>query len=125
MNDITLRIRKVFEDSGDSQSTFARKINVTPAYIWKLLNKDDAVPSERLIDDICAEFNINKTWLCDGIGDMYVYISRSEVIANFAGNLMKDEEDSFRRRLIEVLAELDVDEWKLLEKIAKKAIKKD
>ena len=38
--------------------------------------------------------------------------------------LLKDEEDSYRRRLIEALADLDEEEWELLEKISEKAAHK-
>ena len=69
MNEITGRVREIFEKSGKSQSDLARSLNVTPAYIWKLLNKDDAVPSERLIDDICEKYHVRKEWLLHGIGD--------------------------------------------------------
>ena len=63
MNEITGRIREVFEHSGKNQSELARCLKVTPSYIWKLLNKDDVTPSERFIDDICEKFQIRKEWL--------------------------------------------------------------
>ena len=62
MNEITGRIREVFEHSGKNQSELARCLKVTPSYIWKLLNKDDVTPSERFIDDICEKFQIRKEW---------------------------------------------------------------
>lgn len=69
--------------------------------------------------------NINETWLRTGEGDMFEPMSRGETIAQFAGELMKDEDDSFRRRLVEALAQLDEKEWEILEGIAKKLAKKD
>lgn len=69
--------------------------------------------------------NINETWLRIGEGDMFEPMSRGETIAQFAGELMKDEDDSFRRRLVEALAQLDEKEWEILEGIAKKLTKKD
>lgn len=69
--------------------------------------------------------NINETWLRTGEGNMFEPMSRGETIAQFAGELMKDEDDSFRRRLIEALAQLDEKEWEILEGIAKKLTKKD
>ena len=69
--------------------------------------------------------NINETWLRTGEGEMFEPMSRGETIAQFAGELMKDEDDSFRRRLIEALAQLDEKEWEILEGIAKKLAKKD
>ena len=56
---------------------------------------------------------------------MFEPLSRSETIAKFAGELMKDEDDSFRRQLVEALAQLDEKEWEVLAGIAKKLTKKD
>lgn len=80
-------------------------------------------PSDAVISLICKEFDVNEDWLRNGTGDMFIEKSRSEVIAEFAGKLMKDEEDSFRRRLIEALASLDESEWEVLAGIAEKIVK--
>lgn len=84
-----------------------------------------ASPSDRTIADICREFNVNEDWLRTGEGEMFKPLSRSETIAKFAGELMKDEDDSFRRQLVEALAQLDEKEWEVLAGIAKKLTKKD
>ena len=56
---------------------------------------------------------------------MFVSLTRSETISSFAGTLLKEEDDSFKRQLIEVLAQLNENEWEVLEGIAKKLSKKD
>ena len=78
-----------------------------------------ANPSDRTIADICREFNVNEE------GEMFKPLSRSETIAKFAGELMKDEDDSFRRQLVEALAQLDEKEWEVLAGIARMLTKKD
>ena len=77
-----------------------------------------ANPSDRTIADICREFNVNED-------EMFKPLSRSETIAKFAGELMKDEDDSFRRQLVEALAQLDEKEWEVLAGIARMLTKKD
>ena len=42
-------------------------------------------------------------------------VSRSEAIARFAGELMKEEDSSLKKQFIEVLAELDESEWETLQ----------
>ena len=74
---------------------------------------------------IYREYGDNEEWLKTGEGEMFKPRTRSEIIAQFAGELMKEEDSSFRKQLVEVLAELDLQEWKLLEGIAKKLAKKD
>lgn len=70
MEDIVNRLRIIFKDSKQSQTEIAKKTNVTPAYIWKILNKDNISPSDLFIDSVCREFNIKKDWLRTGEGEM-------------------------------------------------------
>ena len=65
------RIRKVIEASGETQTGFAKRIGLTPAYIWKILNKDNAMPSDRTIADICREFKVSEEWIRTGNGAMF------------------------------------------------------
>ncbi|MGC4018357.1 MAG: helix-turn-helix transcriptional regulator [Muricomes sp.] len=81
--------------------------------------------TDRVISDICERYNVSEDWLRDGTGEIFVPLTRSETISGFAASLIKNEEESFKRQLVEVLAELDEDEWKVLEGIAKKLSKKD
>ena len=67
MNDVLFRIRKVFKDSKKSQTEIGKMISKTSQYVWKLLNDDNANPSDSVIKDICREFNINEEWIRFGI----------------------------------------------------------
>ena len=58
--------------------------------------------------------DVNEHWLRDGTGEMFVKISKDEQIAAFIGDLLKDEEDSFKRRLITMLSRLSEKEWEVL-----------
>lgn len=129
MNAITIRIREIFSKTEDSQSQLARILNVSPAYIWKLMNKDDARPSNRLIEDICEKIHIdgkkiNEDWLRIGEGDMFLALDRKEEIAQLAADLFKSEKDSFKSRLIMSLSRLNEDELAVLEKISEDLAKK-
>ncbi len=70
MNEILIRIRKVFNDSNKTQTEIGKLINKTPQYIWRILNIDTINPSESTIKDICREFNINEKWLINGTEPM-------------------------------------------------------
>lgn len=117
METISTRIMQVVEANGGNKSEFARRLNVTPAYISKLCKNADSVPSDRTIDDICREFNVNEHWLRTGEGEMFVKLSRGEEISAFIGDILSGEPD-FRSRLIAALARLTPDQWKQLEGIA-------
>ena len=66
---IANRILKVVNKLGGNMSEFARKIDVTPAYISKLGKQPEKCrPSGLVISNICREFNVNKNWLITGEG---------------------------------------------------------
>lgn len=72
---ISQRIIKIVNALGGNKSEFARRINLTPAYISKLDKKSDMIPSDRTITDICREFNVSEHWLRTGEGDMFIQLS--------------------------------------------------
>lgn len=100
METINERIKKIFDTLNMSQSDFARKINVTPAYVWKILNKNESTPSDRLIEDICQKFLVNEPWLRTGQGgdeNMFKkdfpndeYMAYATLIGNGANDRIKE-----------------------------------
>ena len=75
METISQRIIKIVNALGGNKSEFARRINLTPAYISKLDKKPDMIPSDRTITDICREFNVSEHRLRTGEGDMFIQLS--------------------------------------------------
>ena len=75
-------------------------------------------PSDAVIVSICREFGVSEDWLRNGNGDMFIPMTRDEEIASFIGGVQSDVDDTFKKRLIAVLAKLDEKEWDLLEKMA-------
>ena len=119
------RIENLIKQLGITKTKFAEKLSVSQPYIAKIIISG-YVPSDRLIEDICEKFNANEKWLRTGEGEMFIRKTRSETIADFMVDMLNEEEPSYKRRLIEALAELSTDEWKLLENITLKlAEKKD
>lgn len=117
------RIRQLRKQLKFNQTEFGEKVgvkgNTIGNYELGLRN-----PSEAVIFSICREFNVNEEWLRTGKGEMFIHRTRTEKITDFAADILKEEEESFRRRLVEALADLEIGEWELLEKIAEKAMKK-
>ena len=117
------RIENLIKQLGITKTKFAEKLSVSQPYISKIIISG-YVPSDRLIEDICEKFNANEKWLRTGEGEMFIRKTRSETIADFMVDMLNEEEPSYKRRLIEALAELSTDEWKLLENITLKLAKK-
>lgn len=71
------------------------------------------------------KFNLSIDWFLNRTLPMRKELTRSEVVIDFATELLKDEESSYRRRFVEALATLDAEDWKVLEKITASLHKKD
>lgn len=109
------RITAIIDALGIKKTNFADKINVSQAFVSQLC-AGVKQPSDRTIIDICREFNVNRTWLETGGGEMFVKLSRKDEIANFMGGLLKAENTDFRHRLISVLARIEPEQWQMLER---------
>lgn len=59
---------------------------------------------------------INIEWLRNGTGDPFLDLDRDIQIETFIGNVLRDESDNFKRRLISALCNLSEDEWEFLER---------
>lgn len=111
------RIKQVRLALNLSQDEFGRRLGVTRGAITNIeFNKTE--PKQLFVELLCREFDVNEAWLRTGEGEMFIKKSREEEIAAFVGNILKGEPD-FRRRLVSVLARLSVEEWQMLERMAK------
>lgn len=108
------RLKKLRKTLDMTQQEFADRIGTKRNTIAKY-ETDTNVPSAAVISLICKEFNVDEEWLRTGKGEMFIQLSRNEEIAEFVGQLMSDEDDSFKKRLISGLAALDENGWKVLE----------
>lgn len=118
------RIALVRKSLGLTQEKFAEQVGLSRNFMW-MIESGTRVPSDRTISDICREFNVNETWLRTGEGEMFNQIARSEKITSFLTEITEDEGDDFKRRFVEMLAELEPEDWKLLERMAEKLQKKE
>ena len=118
------RIALVRKSLGLTQEKFAEQVGLSRNFMW-MIESGTRVPSDRTISEICREFNVNETWLRTGEGEMFNQITRSEKITAFLTDITADEGDDFKRRFVEMLAELEPEDWKLLERMAEKLQKKE
>lgn len=114
MNHLNERINYLIKSLGMKKTAFAEKLNISQAFVSQLCSGVKQ-PSERTIQDICTKFNVNEEWLRTGKGEIFIRLSRNDEISKFVGELMKEEEDSFKNRLIAGLAALDDTGWDVLE----------
>ena len=118
------RVKELRKQINLTQQAFADRLNLKRNTVGSY--KVNVVePSDRTISDICREFNVNETWLRTGEGEMFNQITQSEKLAAFLADITANEEDSFKRQFVEVLAELEPEDWKFLERMARKLQKKE
>ena len=122
--DINDRIKHLRKDVLKvTQQEFSESLNISRSNMGNIEIGRIAV-TDRVISDICLKYDVSENWLRNGSGDIFISKTRNQLITDFMGDLIKEEDESFKRRLIEALAQLDIEEWELLENIAKKSLKK-
>jgi len=112
------RIKKLRRTLDLTQQEFADKIGIKRN---SLANYETGrnTPIDAIVVSICREFNVNEEWLRNGIGEMFLPTDRNADIARLTKQLLDEESDSFKNRLISILSNLSVEEWQYLEKRAK------
>jgi transcriptional regulator with XRE-family HTH domain len=118
------RVKELRKQVNLTQQAFADRLNLKRNTVGSY-EVNVVEPSDRTISDICREFNVNETWLRTGEGEMFNQITQSEKLAAFLADITANEEDSFKRQFVEVLAELEPEDWKFLERMARKLQKKE
>ena len=110
------RFKELRKELNVTQQEFADKLKIRRNFVAQI-EMGSKVPSDRTIDDVCREFNVNEEWLRTGNGDMFVPGIKDKQISAMLADVMKSGEDSFRHRLVSALARLDDEGWDNLEKL--------
>lgn len=113
------RVKTLRKELGLTLEKFANPIGIHRGSLSAIENDKSGV-SDRTLLAICREYGVSERWLRDGVGEMFVPVTRNEKIARFAGELMKDETPDFRRQLVEILADLNDEQWDALADFAER-----
>lgn len=110
------RIKAIRKNYDLTQAEFGDRIGVKGNTITNYEN-DLRNPSDAIIVSICREFNVNEEWLRNGKGEMLNPITKNDEISKLFGEVLKENNDDFKRRLISALAKLDDVGWEKLENL--------
>lgn len=113
------RVKLIRKEKGLTLEKFGEPIGVGKTAISMIENNVNNLTDQMLMS-ICRVYDINEEWLRNGTGEMFISVTRDEQIADFIGDILRDEDDSFRKRMVSVLAKLSEEEWKVLEGIAER-----
>lgn len=114
MNNRVKEIRKSKNHSNNTLEKFGEPIGLKKSALSLIENGKNTL-TEQNIKAICRVYNVNEQWLRTGDGNMFVKQTRHEQIAKLTKQLLNEEEHSFKNRLISLLADLNVEEWEILE----------
>ncbi len=123
-NKVKERIKKIRKELNLTQQQFANRIGVKRGGIANYeIGRNE--PTDSVISLICREFNVNEKWLRTGNGDMFQRRTKNEELLNFMNNVMELEDNNFKKKLVNALVKLDIEDWKYLEIVARKLLSED
>ena len=119
MNERIKKLRKQYLDM--TQKEFGERIGVKGNTIAQYeMGRNE--PIDAVISLICREFNVNEEWLRNGTGEMFVQMDDEDMLMEWAGRVLGNDSDSFKRRFVKMLMSLSEDEWELFERKAKELV---
>ena len=117
------RIKKLRKTLGLTQREFGARIGVKPNTIATYeIGRNE--PIDAVVSLICREFDVNEHWLRTGEGEIFIVLDRDDQIARWAGTVLRDEGDTFKKRFVAALSKLEERDWVALEQFLLN-IKKD
>lgn len=118
MNERFKELRKAL---GLTQSEFGKILGLSTSGISDIESGRRNVTEQHLI--MLSNYKkkiINIEWLRTGDGEMFVKMDREAELMTWAGSVLGSVDDSFKKRFVKMLSELDDRDWETLEKIALK-----
>lgn len=116
------RVKEIRKALGLTLEKFGNEIGLKKNSVSQIENGVNELTEANLMAICRANWHnklVNEEWLRAEEGEMFLPMTRSDEIAKMTTELFKEEEPSFKSRLILALSKLDENEWAVLEKIAK------
>lgn len=112
------RVKEIRKTLGLTMDKFGERVGVGKTAISNIESGNRNL-TEQMTKSICREFGVREEWLRTGDGEPFGSQTRNQEIQAFANEVMSDEDESFRKRVVGALAKLDLDDWEVLERLAK------
>lgn len=94
------RVKELRKFLGLSGEKFGERIGIKRNSLSQIETGKNNV-SEQVIKSICREFQVNESWLRNGIGEMFVTHDIDDEFAMIAGEIMISDDESFKTAIIE------------------------
>lgn len=109
------RLKMVRESLNLTQDAFGKRIGSARNTIANY-ETGNRTPSNAVLTSICKEFNVNEEWLRTGEGEMFNEMDMENELMAWAGRVLAEKDESFKKRFIKMLMSLEEDEWEVLAK---------
>lgn len=110
------RLKELRKALGLTQEVFAKPLNINRSNIANI-ERGEQMLSDRTIADICRVYDVNEIWLRTGVGEMFQPRTREEEITDFLADVLRDQPESLRKRLVLSLSRLTPEQWDLLDQL--------
>ena len=112
------RVKQLRKELGLTLEKFGSKLGVGKTTISKIENGVNKL-TDQMSMSICREFNVSAEWLRDGSGEMFILIDQEDELMSWAGQMLSEVDDSFKKKFIRMLMSMDEEEWRLVERKVK------
>ena len=106
-----------------TQQQFAERLGISRNTV-ATYETSSRVPIDAVIVSICREFGVREEWLRTGQGDIYKESTPDLELSKWFGQILMEEESSFKRRFLLALTTLKEGEWKALEHLSDGMLRK-
>ena len=111
------RIRTIRKNAGMTQQQFAERLGISRNTV-ATYETSSRIPIDAVIVSICREFGVREEWLRTGQGDIYKELTPDLELSKWFGQILMEEESSFKRRFLLALTTLKEGEWMALERLS-------
>lgn len=111
------RIRTIRKNAGMTQQQFAERLGISRNTV-ATYETSSRIPIDAVIVSICREFGVRQEWLRTGQGDIYKELTPDLELSKWFGQILMEEESSFKRRFLLALTTLKEGEWTALERLS-------
>lgn len=121
MNAINERLLQLRKALNKTQDEFGKEVGVSRSVI-KNLEYNLTEPKPQFIELICKTYGVSRIWLETGEGEMFEPQTQDEELAAAFGELIGDPDDSFKKRFIKAMLDLDESAWGEVERFCLKLV---